>query len=314
MNNNFLFWVIFSIVILCILTIDLYVTDHRKGKITIKTSLIWSAVWITTALCFNLFIFFQPGIGKEKAIEFFTGFILEKSLSVDNLFVFFMIFSMMGTKNENQPHVLKWGIIGAIVSRVFFILFGVMLLNYFHFVIYIFGIILLAGAWKMAFGDDAPIDLENNRIIKFMRKRFNILTDYNGKKFFKRKEGKLYITYLLITLIVIDAADLVFALDSIPAVMAITKDPFIIITSNIFAIIGLRALYFALAGFAELFAYLKYGIAIILLYVGFKMLSSNYINISGLVSLIIISTCLVVSVLLSVYLNTRLVKREAAKK
>jgi len=132
--NNFTFWIIFSIIVLCILTIDLYVTDHRKGKISIKTSLLWSGAWITVALCFNLFIFLQPGNGKERAIEFFTGFILEKSLSVDNLFVFFMIFSMMGIKNENQPHILKWGIIGAIVSRVLFILFGVMLLNYFHFI------------------------------------------------------------------------------------------------------------------------------------------------------------------------------------
>lgn len=314
MNDSYLFWILFSVIVVCLLTIDIYVTDHRKGKIGIKASLIWSAIWISAALCFNVFIYFLPGSGKEKGIEFFTGFILEKSLSVDNLFVFFMIFHMMDIKNENQPHILKWGIIGAIVMRVLFILFGVMLISYFHFVIYIFGIILFAAAWKMAFGNDSPGSPDDNPIIKFISRRFNVLTGYNGKRFFVKKNGKLYFTHVLITLVFIESADLVFAMDSIPAIIAISKDPFIIITSNIFAIMGLRALYFALAGFADLFAYLKYGIAVILFYVGCKMIASDFVHIPAVVSLVVISAGMIASIAISVYLNARHAKADKVSK
>ena len=198
--------------------------------------------------------------------------------------------------------------------RVLFILFGVMLMSYFHFIVYIFGTILLVAAWKMAFGDDTPADLGKNPLIKFIGKKFNVLADYKGGKFFEKIDGKLYITHLFLTLIFIEFADLVFALDSIPAVIAITKDPFVIITSNIFAIMGLRALYFALVGFAELFVYLKYGIAFILVYVGLKMLCTDFIFIPAMVSLVLISFCIIVSIIMSVYMHKRINKQDETNK
>jgi len=279
--------------------IDLNITSHRKGKIGIKTSLIWSGVWIGTALLFNLLILLFLEDGKQKALEFLAGYLVEKSLSVDNLFVFLMIFNVMGIREENQPHVLKWGIISAIAMRIIFILAGIALINMFHPIIYFFGALLLYAAYHMAFGEETQIDLENNRLIKFVSKAFRILPKYEGRKFFLTQEGKLFITPLFLTLILIEAADIVFNLDSVPAVIAITTDSFIVITSNIFAILGLRALYFALAGIVDLFVYLKYGVSVILAFVGLKMLVADYLDISTALSLGIIILCIAVSVILS---------------
>ncbi len=298
-HNNLIFWIIFSVVVIIMFYIDLYVTDHRKGKITIKSSLIWSGIWIVTALLFNLLIFIFLENGHQKALEFLAGYLIEKSLSVDNLFVFLMIFSVMNVKEEKQPHVLKWGIISAIIMRIIFILAGVTLIKLFHPIIYIFGLLLLYAAYKMAFGNEKKIDYEKNPLIKYFTKRFRILTQYEGGKFFVKNNGKIFITPLFLTLLLIESSDLVFAIDSIPAIIAITKDPFIIITSNIFAILGLRALYFALAGIVDLFIYLKYGVAIILAYVGIKMLISDIIVIPVAISLLLIIICLAISVILS---------------
>jgi len=297
--NHLIFWIIFAIIVSIMFYIDLYATEHRHGKMGVKTSLIWSAVWIGAALAFNTAIYFFLEDGHSAALEFLAGYLIEKSLSVDNLFVFLMIFSVMGIKEKNQPHVLKWGILSAIVMRIIFILAGVALISIFHPIIYIFGLLLFYAAYKMAFGSEAQIDLENNLIIKFVSKRFNILTSYDGKNFFLRKDGVRYVTPVFLTFLLIESADLVFAIDSIPAVIAITKDPFIIITSNIFAILGLRALYFALAGIVGLFIYLKYGVAIILIYVGVKMLISDFYKIPTEVSLIFIVSCLAISIILS---------------
>lgn len=305
MHNSFMFWLIFVVLVTILFTIDLYVTDHRKGKINIKTSLIWSGVWISSALLFNIFIFFFIENGTGKSIEFLTGYIIEKSLSIDNLFVFFMIFNLMNISNENQPRVLKWGILSAIILRVVFILFGVALLHIFHPVIYIFGGILLFASYKMAFGDDAPIDFKKNPIIRFISRKFNVLPEEKSKQFFVKKEGKVFVTNLFLTLVLIESADIVFAVDSIPAVIAITHDPFIIITSNIFAILGLRALYFALAGMAELFEFMKYGIALILFFVGLKMLISDLIHIPTTYSLIVITLFLIGSVIMSIIMNNK---------
>ncbi len=281
------------------LMIDLYVTDHRRGKISLKASLIWSGIWIITALLFNVFLYFYLDQGHQKAIEFLTGYIIEKSLSVDNLFVFLMIFSIMNVKAEHQPHILKWGILGAIFFRIVFILAGVALINVFHPVIYVFGALLLYAAYKMAFSSDSKIDVENNWLIKIFVKYFKLTTDYDGRKFFIKENGKIYITTMFLTLLLIESSDIVFAIDSIPAIIAITHDTFIIISSNIFAILGLRALYFALAGLAELFKYLKYGVALLLFYVGIKMLISDFYKIPTEVSLIIITSILTISILLS---------------
>ncbi len=299
MHNHFVFWVIFVVIIAVLFYIDLYVTDHRKGKIGVRSSLIWSGIWILTALAFNLIIFLFLEDGKIKGIEFLAGYLIEKSLSVDNLFVFIMIFGVMGIKDENQPHVLKWGIISAIVLRIIFILIGVTIISLFHPIIYIFGLILLYAAYKMAFMPETTIDYKNNWLIKLASRYFNILTDYNGSRFFVRNNKKTFVTQLFLALLLIESADIVFAIDSIPAVIAITHDPFIIITSNIFAILGLRALYFALAGIIEIFSYLKYGVAVILAYVGIKMIISDLYKIPTIISLAIILICIIVSIIIS---------------
>jgi tellurite resistance protein TerC len=296
-----IFWVIFSVVILVMLFIDLYVTDHRRGKITLKASLIWSGIWIITALIFNVFIYFYLEDGHQKALEFLTGYIIEKSLSVDNLFVFLLIFSIMGIKPENQPHILKWGIIGAIVFRIIFILAGVALINLFHPIIYFFAVILLYAAYKMAFVKEQKIDVENNILIKFFKKYFKLDPSYEGKKFFLQTDKGKFITTPFLTLLLIESSDIVFAVDSIPAIIAITKDTFIIISSNIFAILGLRALYFALSGLVELFMYLKYGVAVVLFYVGIKMLISDFYKIPTEISLLIILFFLSSSILISLF-------------
>ena len=305
MITEYSFWFIFSAVIAVMLFIDLYVTDHRRGKITLKASLIWSGVWIFTALLFNLFLYFYLESGHQKAIEFLTGYIIEKSLSVDNLFVFLMIFSVMDIKPENQPHILKWGILSAIVFRIIFIFAGVALINLFHPIIYVFAIILLLAAYKMAFGGEQKIDVENNWLIKISRKYFKLNTAYEGKKFFIKVDKKVYITTTFLTLLLIESSDIVFAVDSIPAIIAITNDTFIIISSNIFAILGLRALYFALAGLVDLFVYLKYGVAIILFYVGIKMLISEFYKIPTEISLVVILIFLCGSIVLSLIKRNR---------
>lgn len=299
MISENIFWVIFTIVIALMLMVDLYVTDHRRGKITLKASLIWSGIWIVTALLFNVFLYFYLEQGHQKALEFLTGYIIEKSLSVDNLFVFLMIFSVMNVKPEHQPHILKWGILGAIFFRIIFILAGVALINLFHPIIYIFGALLLYAAYKMAFAGNDKIDIENNWLIKIFTKYFKLKPDYQGRKFFIKENGKRYITTMFLTLLLIESSDIVFAIDSIPAIIAITHDTFIIISSNIFAILGLRALYFALAGLVDLFKYLKYGVALLLFYVGIKMLISDFYKIPTEVSLIIIITILTISIVLS---------------
>jgi tellurite resistance protein TerC len=243
--------------------------------------------------------------GHQKAIEFLTGYIIEKSLSVDNLFVFLMIFSVMDIKPENQPHVLKWGIISAIVFRIIFIFAGVALIKLFHPIIYVFAVILLFAAYKMAFGGEQKIDVENNWLIKIARKYFKLNTAYVGKKFFIKENHKTYITTTFLTLLLIESSDIVFAVDSIPAIIAITNDTFIIISSNIFAILGLRALYFALAGLVDLFVYLKFGVSIILFYVGIKMLISEYYKIPTEISLFIIVFFLGGSIILSLLKRKR---------
>ena len=297
--NEFTFWIVFVLIALIIIIVDLYVTDHRQGKIGLKKSLMWSGVWISTALLFFAAIHFFLVDGPQRSLEFITGYLIEYSLSVDNLFVFLLIFKTMGISSENQPHILKWGILSAIVLRVIFILIGVGLINLFQPIIYVFGAILLFGAYKMAFGEDKEIDWEKHPVIRFIRKFFNILPDYNGKKFFTKRNGTIYATPIFLTLLLIESSDIVFAVDSIPAIIAITRDPFIIITSNIFAILGLRALYFALAGIVDLFIYLKYGVAIILFYVGVKMMISDVYHIPTEISLGIIIALLAGSIILS---------------
>ena len=303
MERELVDWVVFWVVVAILFYIDLYVSERRVGRITLKASLSWSAVWIGAALLFNLFLYFD--LGQQKALEFLTGYLIEKSLSVDNLFVFILIFSVMNVKPENQPHVLKWGILSAIVFRIIFIVAGVGLINLFEPIIYVFGLILLYAAYKMAFGGEHKVDVEHNWLVKLATKFLSFAPHYKGSKFFITEGGKRYATTMFITFLLIESSDIVFAVDSIPAIIAITKDEFIIISSNIFAILGLRALYFALAGVVDMFIYLKYGVALILFYVGVKMMISEWYHIPTEISLAVILIVLAGSVVLSLLLRKK---------
>lgn len=303
MEIHFAFWLIFILIFISVFTIDMIVTDHRKGKIRVKIALIWSLIWIVTALVFACAIYFYFPNGGEKAFEFVAGYLVEYSLSVDNLFVFIMIFSVMGIQDKNQPRILKWGILGAVVLRILFIIAGVSLIEKFEFMIYVFGAILIYTAYKMLTAKDEKIEPEKNIFVKLASRFLKIKMNYNSDHFFVKENKKTYGTIAFITLILIESTDVIFAVDSIPAVLAITRDSFIAITSNLFAILGLRSLFFALTGILNLFRFLKYGISVILFLVGIKMLISGYVHISVEISLGVIILCLVVSVLASVFIK-----------
>ncbi len=304
MTTQLWYWLIFTIIVSIMLAIDLWFTDHRKSKLGIKRALIWSAVWIGVALLYNVSIYFKFPNGHVKAMEFLAAYLIEKSLSVDNLFVFIMIFTIMGIEDRDQPHILKWGILSAIIFRIIFILAGVALIEAFEFIIYIFGAILLYTAYKMAFTEEKKIEPEKNYFVKLASKFFPVKTD-NVHKFFVKENGKIFITNLFLTLLLIESTDIVFAIDSIPAVIAISRDPFIVITSNIFAILGLRALYFALAGIMSLFRFLKYGIAFLLFFVGVKMLISEFYHVPIYISLTVIAVTITVSILASKFIKEK---------
>jgi tellurite resistance protein TerC len=295
------FWIAFVCIAAIIIIIDLNFTGQISEKPGIKRSLIWSGVWISTALLFNVSIYFFAEQGHQKGLEFITGYLVEYSLSIDNLFVFLLIFNVMNIPDQNQPHVLKWGILTAIIFRIVFIIAGVSLMKLFQPVIYLFCFILFFAAYKMVFGKGQQIDYKNNYIIKLIRRYCNIHPDYKGTKFFVKHNKKVFVTWLFLTLILIESFDIIFAVDSIPAVIAITRDPFVIITSNLFAIIGLRSLYFALSGLVNAFYFLKYGVAVILFFVGAKMLLSEVLTINTELSLGIILFCLLASIILSLW-------------
>lgn len=301
MNIHIIFWIIFAVLVGIMFYIDLYVTDHEHGEKSLKSATIWSAIWILVALLFNVALYFFYDQSHQSAFEFLAGYLIEKSLSIDNLFVFVMIFSTLSISKRNQPHILKWGILSAIVFRIIFIFLGVNLIEHFKFTIVIFGLILLYASYKMLAEalskKEKKMDLDKNVLIKYVKKHFNLVTDYHGEKFFTRIDKKTYITPLFLAFLLIESADIVFAVDSIPAVLAITHDPFIVITSNIFAILGLRALYFVLAGMLSKFEYLKIGVSVLLFYVAIKMLASEYYKIPTDISLIIIIGILIASVI-----------------
>jgi tellurite resistance protein TerC len=309
MFNELTLWLIFWITIFIFFFIDLYVTSHRHGVITLKASLVWSGIWIGAAIIFNIFLYFFLEDGTTKALQFLTGYLIEKSLSVDNLFVFLLIFKVMNVHPIHQPQVLKWGIIGAIIFRIIFIYVGIELITLFHPIIYIFALILLYGAYKMAFKGEHKVDIHKNILVKFFKKFFNVLPGYCGKHFFIKKEGKTYATALFVPLLLIESSDIIFALDSIPAIISITTDRFIIITSNIFAILGLRSLYFALEGIVQIFVYLKYGIALILFFVGIKMALSDFYEIPIIISLGVIVISLTGAIISSLIFNPNYSKR-----
>mgnify|MGYP001012758505 FL=1 len=298
---------VFFIVVLIMICVDMFMLG-RKGdsKVSTKEALIWSAIWITIAMLFNLWLYFYLGskygeeVATQKSLEFLTGYVLEKSLAVDNLFVFIMLFTYFKVPEIYQKRVLVYGIFGALILRSIMIVVGATLVSEFHWILYIFGAFLLFSGIKMFKSGEDSGDIENNFIIKFLRKNFKITDNYHGEKFFVKIDGKTWITPLFVVLIFIEATDLIFAVDSIPAIFAVTTDPFIVYTSNIFAILGLRALYFILADMADRFELLKYGLAIILMFIGVKLLIMEFFKIPILLSLGFVIGVLVISIIASI--------------
>jgi len=262
-----------------------------------KEALLWSMMWIVLSLLFNVFIWYE--YGAAKALEFLTGYVVEKALSVDNIFVFVVIFSYFAVPPDYQHKVLFWGVLSAIVMRAIFIVVGSALVAQFHWILYIFGAFLIFTALKLIVQKETEVHPERNPVIRFFRKIFPMTPTYEGPKFFVRKEGRRLMTPLFLVLVMIETTDLAFATDSIPAIFAITQDTIIIYTSNIFAILGLRALYFVLAGFMKKFRYLKVGLSLVLLFIGVKMLIEPWLDIPIHYSLFIIIGILTLTIVTS---------------
>lgn len=291
-------WACFLGFVLVMLALDLGVFHRKSHEVKIKEALIWSAVWISLALLFNYGIYVF--MGKEKAIEFLTGYVIEKSLSIDNLFVFIMLFTYFNVEAKYQHKILFWGILGALVMRAIFIFAGVALISKFHWIIYVFGAILIYTGFKMLFHKDEKIEPDKNPLVRLFKKFFPVTEKVQGGKFFVKLDGKTFATPLFVVLLIVEFTDLIFAVDSIPAILAITNDTFIIFTSNVFAILGLRALYFALSGITKYFHYLKYGLSAILVFVGIKMTIVDFYKVPIVYSLLVICSILVVSILFSI--------------
>jgi len=297
MEANLFVWAGFLLFVLLMLALDLGVFHRKSHEVKIREALIWSAVWISIALLFNVGVYFF--MGQEKAIEFLTGYVIEKSLSVDNLFVFIMVFSYFNVDTKYQHKVLFWGIIGALVMRAIFIFAGVALIQQFHWIIYIFGAFLIFTGIKMLVQKNEKVEPDKNPLVRLFKRFFPVTDTMHGDSFFVKINAKTVATPLFIVLLIIEFTDLIFAVDSIPAILAISNDTFIIFTSNVFAILGLRALYFALAGISKLFYYLKYGLSAILVFVGVKMVIAGFFKIPVMYSLLIIISILTLSILAS---------------
>lgn len=304
MEISVYFWIGFHVFVFLMLALDLGVFNKKAHKIPVKEAVIWTTVWISLAMLFSVFVLFE--FGKIKALEFLTGYVIEYSLSVDNIFVFIMIFSYFAVPDKYQHKVLFWGIIGALLMRAVFIFAGVALINRFHWIVIIFGGFLVFTGIRMLFHKEAEVDPDKNVIVRFFRKFLPVSPTMHGEKMFIRIDNKTYATPLFLVLLVIESSDLIFAVDSIPAILAISKETFIVYTSNIFAILGLRSLYFAVAGIMGYFRFLKIGLAFVLTFVGTKMLLSFiHIEIPILASLGIIISILLISILTSIVIKEK---------
>jgi tellurite resistance protein TerC len=302
-------WVGFNLFVLAMLALDLGVFHRKSHVVSGKEALTWSVVWIALSLAFNAIIYFfwdriMPGssyTNNEAALAFFTGYLIEKSLSVDNIFVFILIFSFFAVPAAYQHRVLFWGILGALVMRGALIAVGAALLKEFHWIIYIFGAFLIFTGIRMAFHKNEEMHPDQNPLVRLFRKIMPVTQDYEGDKFFIRRAGALMATPLFLVLLIVESTDLVFAVDSIPAIFAVTQEPFIVYTSNVFAILGLRALYFLLANVMDKFQYLKLGLSAVLTFVGIKMVIVDLYKIPVGLSLGIIASILTVSILASLW-------------
>jgi tellurite resistance protein TerC len=272
MENTPLFWVLFNLFVIGLLLLDLLVFNRRAHAIKLKEALGWSAFWVCLSLCFNFLVY--RTMGHESGVEWLTGYLVEKALSVDNLFVFLLIFTYFKVPAEYQHRILFWGVLGALVLRGIFILAGAALLAKFHFLLYVLGAFLVYTGVRMGLSDsgEPQIDPEGNPIVRFLSRHLPITRQPDGGKFFTTRDGVRFATPLFVVLVLVETTDVVFAADSIPAILAISRDTFVVYTSNVFALLGLRALYFALASLMQLFHYLHYGLALILIFIGGKLL------------------------------------------
>ncbi|MFH5833344.1 TerC family protein [Halalkalibaculum sp. DA384] len=297
MEHSLTLWIVFNAFIVAMLIVDLVVFHGKEHEESIKEALIWTGVWIVQALLFGIGVYYY--MGGSTALDYYTGYLIEKSLSVDNIFVFLLVFTYFKVPAKYQHKVLFWGIFGALVMRLLFIFTGVALLERFHWIIYVFGGFLVFTGIKLALEKDKEVHPEKNPVLKLVRRFIPITKSYHGSNFFIKKMGRRIATPMFVVLIVIETTDVVFALDSIPAILAITTDEFIIYSSNAFAILGLRALYFALAGVMKLFHYLHYGLSMILVFVGIKMLIADFYHIPTPWALGFVALTLIASVIAS---------------
>ena len=299
-------WIVFIVFVLALLALDLGVFNRRPHAIKFREAAAWSAFWVTLSLAFNVGIYWRSG--AEPALQFFTSYLLEKSLSVDNIFLFALIFASMGVDARHQHRVLFWGVVGALVMRGVFIVAGVQLVRHFHSVLYVFGVFLLIMGVRLLLPQKKKFDPNNSRMLRFARKLFPVSEGYVGGQFFTRCSGRVCATPLLLVLIMIEVADLTFAMDSIPAVFAVTQDPFIIFTSNVLAILGLRSLYFLLARAMTRFHYLHPALAVILILIGGRMLLAHWVQMPTVFALLAIVLVLGIAILASL-----LTRRRAAR-
>ena len=305
-------WAGFAVIVLLLLLVDLlFVGGGKQHKVSLKEAALWSVVWVSVALLFNFAIWWYLDvnsgreIANEKALEFLTGYLIEKALAVDNVFIWLMLFGYFAIPVELQRRVLLFGVLGAIIMRTGMVFAGSWLITQFHWVLYIFGAFLLITGAKMLWMADKDPDLNKNPLLRWIRNHFPITDKLHGEQFFVYQNGIRYLTPLLVVLILVEISDLIFEVDSIPAIFAVTTDPFIVLTSNIFAIMGLRAMYFLLADFADRFVLLKYGLAVILIFIGIKMLLIDVIKIPIGYSLGTVAVILIISVILSILYRQR---------
>jgi len=317
MDTSIWLWVGFNLFVLAMLALDLGVFHRKSHAVSGKEALTWSLVWISLSLVFNVIIYFfwdrmmpqSSYTNMEAALAFFTGYLIEKSLSVDNIFVFILIFSFFGVPAAYQHRVLFWGILGALLMRGALIAVGAALLEQFHWIIYLFGAFLIFTGIRMARHQEEEIHPDQNPVVKFFRKIMPVTENFEKDKFFIRRAGKIVATPLFLILLIVESTDLVFAVDSIPAIFAVTREPFIVYTSNVFAILGLRALYFLLANVMDKFQYLKLGLSAVLTFIGIKMVIVDLYHIPVGLSLAIVASILTISILASLW-KARKTERE----
>jgi tellurite resistance protein TerC len=304
MTTEIYFWIGFVSFLALMLAIDLGIFHRKSHTVSFKESLGWTLVWIALAMIFAAIVYYWKG--SDKAIEFITGYVIELSLSIDNLFIFILVFSYFHVPQQYQHKVLFWGILGALVMRVIFIFAGVALISKFHWIIYVFGAIIIVSGVKMLFQKDKKIEPEKNPLIRLVKKMIPVTNEYHGDQFFiKIKNGAWAATPLFIVLVFVEITDLIFAVDSIPAILAITTDTFIVFTSNAFAILGLRSLYFALAGMLNLFRFLHIGLSFVLIFIGLKMVLSDIYKVPIEYALLIVLSILLTSICASLILKKK---------